>query len=387
MYNWDAMSEFEANASMLGWQSDDYIDVTEPTLEEDDPWGTSDDEQRLVGEGSEAGGRKVDTLQPQSGESTQQQLVSDSSLSTKVIDDVVDAEATQDQMPLGPTLGRDEPTDEDVWLFDAENGELEFEPGYFSEVELEEPEPIAEYDSDLGEPLYESAGTSEDLAKTLRIDEFIADIGDADWQQMSYCAEMLGALSAARLRHWLKWLRRQIWTGDSLLLFLDFRLNCWEENDEWWELNVWREWTGHWWTYSNPGTLSLDATYELITLRMAYPAEQIVEKSWFDDWNEHSPWRLGVPSFAEFVLFRAGLKSGEDWLEILRSSSRIDLEPRPDEDPHFENASHLYAEYWFAIQDWHDSADWHDNLGWASGWIEATHPYLPDPSWQQHESA
>ena len=62
------------------------------------------------------------------------------------------------------------------------------------------------------------------------------------------------------------------------------------------------------------------------------------------------------------------------------------MDRSPDEDCHFENASHSDAEFWFAIQDWYDTADWHDNLGWASGWIDATHPYLPDASWQQNES-
>ena len=381
MYNWGAMSEFEANGSVFDWECDDFMDVAEPIVEEDDPWGATSDEDRFADEHYTPGNQEVEALEAQSGKGAKQRLGSDYSLSDRTFD----AEAMRDREQLEPTL-RDGLTDDDIWLLDARDGELGFDDGYFSEVELEEPEPVAEYDNDLGETLYESTGTGEVLARNLKIDEFVAYIGDANSDQRSQCAELLSELRPARLRYWLTWLHRQVWTGSSLLLLLEFRIRYWEENEEWWELNVWREWTGHWWAYSNSGTLSLDATYELVQLRVIYPAEQVIDGSWLVDWNVHTPWRLGVSSFAEYVLFRAGLKRGEDWIEILRSSSQPDIDSSPDEDSHVENASRSDAEFWFAIQDWHDSADWHDNLGWASGWIEATHPYLPDASWQQYES-
>lgn len=379
------MNEFETHDSSLGWREEDFNDAGEPVLEGDDPWGISAPGEELTDPNSTASDQVVEMPRSVPGRSARGRTALDDGLNVSVSASGTYTDNVSNLTPIG-NGETNEPADQDIWLLADGDSEPNFEDDYFDQVEFEEPEPVAEYDSDLGESLYEPTGAVGELGRTLKIDEFIAEIGEANSDQKSQCAELLGELSAARLRYWLTWLRRQVWTGSSLLLFIDFRINCWEENAEWWELNVWREWTGHWWTYSNPGALSLDATYELVHLRTIYPAEQIIDSNWLDDWNEHSPWRLGLSSFAEFVLFRAGLKIGENWLEILRSSSQKDMDRSSDEDCHFENASHSDAEFWFAIQDWYDTADWHDNLGWASGWIDATHPYLPDASWQQNES-
>ena len=379
------MNEYETYGSGFGWNNEDFIDGGEPVLEEDDPWGTSAPGKQLTDPHSTASDQVVESPRSVPGRSARGRTASDVRLNVSVSDSGTYTDNVSNLTPIGNGEPNG-PADQDMWLLEAGDSEPNFEDDYFDQVEFEEPEPVAEYDSDLGESLYEPTGAVEELARTLKIDEFMAEIGEANSDQKSQCAELLGELSAARLRYWLTWLRRQVWTGTSLLLFIDFRINCWEENAEWWELNVWREWTGHWWTYSNPGTLSLDATYELIHFRMMYPAEQIIDGKWLDDWTEYSPWRLGVSSFAEFVLFRAGLKRGEDWIEILISNSQEESTRTSDEDRYFEHANRSDAEFWFAIQDWHDTADWHDNLGWASGWVDATHPYLPDASWQQYES-
>ncbi len=132
-----------------------------------------------------------------------------------------------------------EPTDDDIWLEETQPADLE---GGF-----DEPEAVAEYVEELNELLYESEISDPDLSRRLRVDEFIASINGATLEERTQIVGLLNGLSPKRLGSWLSWMRGQHWTGSSLLLFLEFRFNYWEENEEWWESVVWHSWIGHWW--------------------------------------------------------------------------------------------------------------------------------------------
>ena len=193
------MNEYETYGSGFGWNNEDFIDAGEPVLKEDDPWGTSAPGKQLTDPHSTASDQVVESPRSVPGRSARGWTASDVRLNVSVSDNGT----YTDNVPKLTPIGNGEPNgpaDQDLWLLEAGDSEPNFEDDCFDEVEFEEPEPVAEYDSELGEALYEPAGTSEDLARTLKIDEFIAKIGEADSDQKSQCAELLGELSASRLR-------------------------------------------------------------------------------------------------------------------------------------------------------------------------------------------
>ena len=158
--------------------------------------------------------------------------------------------------------------------------------------------------------------------------------------------------------------------------------------------------------------LSRDAAYEVIQQRLHCQPDEVIEDSWFRDWDDLFLWRYGFTSFASFAVFRAGLNDDEDWRSHL--STEFDGDRRAlalrrnfyDDDsndifdlwadriPVWENDSPFRtyvggSPLWFAVQDWYDTAEWHDHLGWAISWMNTIHPYLsPEPldTWAEYQS-
>ena len=353
--------------NLTGWRIEDFVDADEFSLAEEDPWAdipSDSDESESVGSSPTAA---------DSGNSSRSEEIRPNQ------PDLLDVE-------LDLSIGEfEEPeTDEDAAALFGGIDDLD-EPVW------DEPEPFAEYDSELSEDLYIPDDDISDRSRKIKIDEFVARVSDLTPAQQGQVTELLETLSLGRLSSWLPWLRAKDWTGHSLLLFLEFRLIQWEENSEWWDSSFWNARLDHWWAYSNSSTLSLEGTFTLVQSRLHCSPDEIVDELWFKDWDDYAVWKRGFPSFAAFAIFRAGLLDGENWLESLtwyadfapvegtRSSAiyqsynprDFDLPSIPiddlyrfweDHSPFRNSRGNLL---WFAVQDWYDPSEWHDNLDWA----------------------
>lgn len=234
--------------------------------------------------------------------------------------------------------------------------------------EWDDPEPLTEFDSELRQPLYAIDEDDDDtLASKLRIDEWVATrLRAATSNQRDQIAKLLEELGNSRLRRWLPWLDKQEWIGDSLLLFLRFRLH-WDLNPHWWEYSYW-DWRAHcWYPTRSRSALSLTASYELIHRRLGHSPNQIIDETWLGDWLELGLWKCGFASFASFAVFRAGFEPGENWQRHLDWNATDNL-GRDGEVLDRRIKSYRRYRYglplWFGGQDWYDPCEWHDNLGW-----------------------
>ena len=239
-----------------------------------------------------------------------------------------------------------------------------------------EPEPIAEYDSELGQPLYGLDDDITDLSRKIKISEWVASIGHTTATLFQEIVRLLEGFSIAHLRSWLPWLRKQDWTGQSLLLFLKFHL-YWEANPHWWEASFWDRRLGCYRPTWSRYSLSRDDQFDLVKRRLDYSPAEVIDKAWFEDWEHLALWEYGYPSFADFALFRSILKNGEDWRSFIdwyaTSASVRDIRvlgdsPSEKGDPSHLSHQHGLPQYglplWLAEQDWYDPSEWHDNLGW-----------------------
>ena len=379
------------------WKEEDFLEPPGQILEEDDPWADSQTDN-----GPHDFGHYERSQSPEPPSLSQpQDRPSDTVSGTHpkpITSAYGDGESSvSDSSLLGKSNGdnshitltaEEGPADEDIWRMESEDGPPVDESDYSNNSMYDEPEPLAEYASGLRERLYAPDGDISELSQKIRIDEFIASIDDATEIHQSQIAELLRDCSAARLRRWLPWLRDQYWTGHSLLLFLEFRLNHWQENPQWWESSFWSSWLGHWWAESGPGVLSLDATYALVHDRINYSPDEVIDETWLKDWDDFAAWRLGVSSFANYAVFRAGLDDGDDWRNLLRKNAEASLAEESNSTDRgnigLATTSEVYKAHprlygvppGFAVQDWYDPSEWDDNLGYASEWLEATHPYL-----------
>ena len=375
-------SEYEDGGppdSLTEWRVEDFLDTDQRSLAEDDPWAdipSSSDESGTIGSSPTA------------------DVSSNFSVGGK--DRTEEADLSDIDIDIPGDYEELEAGEETAALLD--------DIGDVHELVWDEPEPVAEYDSELSEDLYILDADVSDRSRKLKIDEFVAGVSDLTHAQQEQVAELLETLSVGRLRSWLPWLRGKDWNGHSLLLFLEFRLIHWEENPQWWESSYWNDRIDHWWAHSNSGALSLDGAFTLVQARLDCSADEVVDELWFKDWDDYTVWKRGFSSFAAFAIFRAGLHDGENWLGLLawysefepsettRSSSvyesynprDIDLPSIPIDDSYrfWEDHSPFRSSngtlLWFAAQDWYDPSEWHDNLDWAYGWLEGENPYLPD---------
>ena len=232
--------------------------------------------------------------------------------------------------------------------------------------EWDEPEPLAEYDGELRQPLY-AIDDDDALGIELRIDQWVAaKLGATPIDQHDQIVELFGEFGGNRLRSWLPWLNKQEWTAGNLLLFLRFRL-IWDSNPHWWEYSFW-DWRSYcWYPTRNRYTLSLSDSYELIHRRPGHSPKEIIDETWLGDWLELGLWKCGFSSFASFAVFRAGFELNDNWQRHLDWST-TDNSGRDGEDSDRRINGHRRYPYgpplWFDRQDWYDPCEWHDNLGW-----------------------
>ena len=232
-----------------------------------------------------------------------------------------------------------------------------------------EPEPIAEYDSQLSSPLFTTATTLPNLLREITVNQWVASIAQVTDPQRQSIAKLLATFSTAKLRVWLPWLRMQEWTAQKLLLFLDFRV-YWDERPELWEYLWWDASSRYWGRAQNRSCLNLDDSYTLVERRSHCSPEDVIDEAWLEDWDTLDVWvrvKQRSFSFASFALYRSQLSSGEDWKR--RPDLQVDFDTLPDDDfPEAGTADSMSGlrgpAQWFSNQNWYDPNEWHDNLDW-----------------------
>ena len=242
-----------------------------------------------------------------------------------------------------------------------------------SESDLNPPEPLEEFDSELHQPLSDLDTESDaGFRWKLRIDELVAGISDITEVQGVEIVELLWEFCYRRARRW-QWLKNKKWTGQSLLLFLSFQ-DFWEENKEWWESVFHTRRTDVWYSW-NSSNLSWENTYLLIQNRLHCLPDEVIDSEWFEDWQQYGLWQRGFPSFASYALFRSKFRDGESWQQDIDWDKYTDLAQEDSIDSTIEG--NILNDYelehivyrcmlpqWFVHQNWYDPGEWHDNLGW-----------------------
>ena len=211
-----------------GWIADDFADTLSLEPKEDDPWAVQSRHDETVSD-SPSGDHEAKVLGSEfTGDSD-----SDSSEAS-----VQDSERLDAPWPLD---GESYQEWKILLRWDEEQPSSirPVEPDTLSDMEvdyssLEEPEPLPEYNSELGQPLHGSDYDILGLPRAIKVNQWIASIDEASDAQLQEITELLTGFNEARLRSWLPWLREHEWTGHSLLLFFQFRA-FWDENPELWE--------------------------------------------------------------------------------------------------------------------------------------------------------
>ena len=360
---------------LTGWTAEDFADTSSQQIEDDDPWA-------------------VDTVRDAAvGNSSSSDIEVESDNVPAGWDDVAPTDTTRYRDLVESETGdSDRDEHDDIELFNSDTtaelaAVLEWDeaPGSGNEVAEAEtlvytrvdgsfpsdPVPQAEYDSELRQPLYELQYDNLELLREVKVNEWVASIDDVSNAQVQEITDILLGLSRPRLRSWLPWLRGQQWTGRLLLLFLQFRA-YWDENPQFWESSFWDWkfacWRPTWSAYA----LSRDSQFDLVQQRLDYAPAEIINRTWFDEWERFALWKHGYEAFADFALLRAGLTDRDDWRNYVDWSQSIFL---TENEPLFENArrediltpqshSKFRQTFWFVSQDWYDPAEWHDGLGW-----------------------
>ena len=201
----------------------------------------------------------------------------------------------------------------------------------------DEPEPMVDAASDLSESLYPPDNSITDVSLDLKIGELLLQVEPIDEEQRVHCLGLLKEYGLGRLRRLLPWLCDRTWHGAQLRLFLEFRKH-WESkaNAHWWEAFLWTEREQRWMPAYQRGTLTLHHSRALVHWRSQCEAIDVIDNEWFWDWESFAPWELGVRSFADFALFRAGIPAENDWRKYLvRQDERTGFEIAQCLDPTF----------------------------------------------------
>ena len=174
-----------------------------------------------------------------------------------------------------------------------------------------EPEPDLAATSVLRDDLYPPDDTIDDLTLEIRLGRLFAPLGLEDPERRA-CNELLKAYDIRRLRRLLPWLASQQWPTGRLLLFLQFR-SIWESptNVRWWESWLYRSYP-----IFDYHILSWQATYEIVRHRAYCRPTEVINETWFQDWEEFEIWRqghCGMMSFASFAVLRSQIPEGECW--------------------------------------------------------------------------
>ena len=252
------------------------------------------------------------------------------------------------------------------------------------QFEVDEPEPRAEYDSALAQPLYNLDDDTDFPWARIRVDEWLAGLKLDNDIQREGISGLLLELSDARLRHMLPWLRSKKWTGRNLLLFLEFRRH-WESESQkrWWESRYWSFGEDQWLSVWNLNSLSRDNLLELVLRRFDCTVGEVIDESWFKDWDRLGLWKHEFPVFGHFAMFRAETRD-ENWLDLIDWYSdgyavhQIQESPWRDEDSPTEESewSRLSAEIISQVsdlqkgavlailQEYGDLREWDDGLRW-----------------------
>ena len=236
------------------------------------------------------------------------------------------------------------------------------------------PEPIEDYDSERSQVQFDlEIDEDVDVKWNLQIDELIAKLGCTGDTWFTELSELIWDFCYRR-RYRFNWLRGKTWRIESLRLFFEF-LECWEDNQDWWEANFYNRWLGSWQPVWNAGHMSLDSCYILVHLRRHCTPEEVINQGWFEDWHEYELWAKGFPSFLSFALFRAELGDDVDWYqEVVQPQLAEESSKRHGEFPNevaergeelslVELIDRRYTiPDWLLHQDWYDPSDWLDNL-------------------------
>ena len=290
------MTDSNTSAPYDGWNESDFSVPVRSDINLDDPWGPTPLGQEIAESNSCEDGNDDIFAQCTTGHALFGDVAKDEEApaSAVALDDPETAELSE----------------EDNWPSRDEWFGLMGSDDEFGEEDYDEPEARAEFDSNRREELYVGIDLTSDLSRSIKINEFISGIQETNAEERRQITELLKDLSAKRLQIWLHWLRNQLWTGQTLLLFLEFRLNYWEANYEWWDCVFWNRGLRCWWTQPSSSALSLDDTYELVHMRQTLTPERIIDSEWVTDWNDFMPWRFGIESFANFAVLRAQLLEG-----------------------------------------------------------------------------
>ncbi len=198
----------------------------------------------------------------------------------------------------------------------------------FWQSDWDEPEPEIDAESGLNESLYPPDESINDLSIEVKISEALSLIEGIDQSAIEGLFRRLKSMGVARLRRFLPWLRKEHWNGARLILFLEFR-EYWarRENCHWWELYQWSDSEQCWMPQYQPSSLTWEHCRILVDNRFHYLPHRVIDKRWFEEWEDCRPWELGIRSFASFAIFRSSIASEGSWLDQLqRYDTRNGLE-------------------------------------------------------------
>ena len=237
-----------------------------------------------------------------------------------------------DNLPLAPSEN-EQPTVVHMENFDLSDTDESYNEyllhpdsnGEIVDENWDEPEPLAKADSELNERLYPPDNAVTDLSRVLKINELIYRLEPITDEQRLRIAALLGEFSTKRLQSRLPWLRKQDWSGHSLLLFLQFR-NFWDSDCDWrwWEYSFWHPGLECWYPTYSRNNLTWDAARELIQQRLRYAPNEVISEEWFEEWRSLALWARGFPSFASFAVLRARFGDAKEWREYIDSSNNHD---------------------------------------------------------------
>ena len=169
----------------IGWRVEDFLDTGQRSPVEDDPWAdlpSSSDQAQTVGINRPA---DVPAFSPRSEE---------------IRTDESDLPDIDIDLPVGE-FEEFETGEDAAALFDDIDD--------LNETVWDEPEPFAEYDSELSEDLYIPDDDVSNRSRNIKIDEFVARVADLTHAQQGQVTELLETLSLGRLSSWLPWLREK----------------------------------------------------------------------------------------------------------------------------------------------------------------------------------
>ena len=275
------MKDTSTGPARSSWHQDDFIDAATAPPSEDDPW----DPQH----------RPVFGLPPADAATKPSHTVSRA---------YTDAANDSDDDSSSNLL---------LLLEEAEGAETLDEPSV-DDIEFsrfDEPQPELSATSVLRDDLYPPDHSINNFTLELKLDSLLATLA-LEPAELDACRTILKSESydISRLRKLLPWLAAQQWSAGSLLLFLEFR-RTWESpcNVRWWE------WHYGPYPFYDYHTLTWIATYDLVHHRSHCRPNEVIDESWFHDWEEFEIWRHGVISFAAFAVLRSSITERECWLD------------------------------------------------------------------------